>query len=129
MGIKMFFKGLWVLIKSALSRDKNDPLFLVSRRPPLVTNGEQIDVNVVCPMCQTHWADVKAILGGPVSSESFVIKEPYVDCAKIVGGKPLVCPSCGYSYTNWAITALILAGMNRKNLDDKTNMGFRKFGQ
>ena len=109
------------LRRSISKRIKNDdPPFMVAQRDkPKSQDGERVDIKLVCPMCQTHWADATVYLGGHLSQDAFQVKEPFKSRVKIKSGEGIFCPSCGYQYTGWAINATILAAMNRRDLQSK----------
>ena len=94
----------------------NDIPFYVAKKTVNVVDGDKVPAQVICPMCQTHWADVVVVLGGPLSPENFVVKELYQH-VKIKPDGPLTCPAFGYQFTQWAVMAMVLAAMNKADLD------------
>ena len=109
-------------------QDKS-PLFMVAKKKSVeIKDGEKIDIQVICPMCMTYWADATVVYGGNVSPESFRLKEPYT-ATTIEQGKPLSCPACFYRYTNWAVMASVMAAMNRQAISSKMDGGMHPIGK
>lgn len=107
-----------------------DQPFLVARRPSIkIADGETIDIEVICPACQSHWADATVTFGGPITPENFRVRDPFVKATKIDENKQLVCPACGWGYTVWAIQAAILAAQNRSNFTHKQSENTKVYGQ
>ena len=109
-------------------RDKS-PLFMVADKKKTVEikDGEKIDIQVICPMCHTYWADATVVYGGNVTPESFRLKEPYTAMNIEVGY--LSCPACFYNYSNWAVMALVMAAMNRQAITSKLDGGLSPVGK
>ena len=106
----------------------NQP-FLVARRPAVhVSNGESIDIELICPSCQSHWADATVTFGAPITPDNFRLREPFKE-AKIPEDKQPSCPACGWGYTVWAMQALVLAAMNRQNFVQKQGEKTKQYGQ
>ena len=107
--------------RTPVSRIGNDvPFYVATRQDVQVSDGDQIPAKMQCPMCQTYWADVVVVLGGPLVAENFTVKELYQKSVKIKPGDPLTCPACGYEYTQWAMMALVLSAMNKLDLVQKS---------
>lgn len=110
-------------------KKSEDPPFLIAKKPGIKLNdNDKLDIPMICPMCQTHWADATVYLGANVSPENFRVKEQFKSYVKIEPGKKIHCPACQYTYTGWAVHASILAALNRKQLEENTHGGFHKFG-
>lgn len=112
------------------SKRQKHPLFYVSKKKSTVAvkDGDKINVQILCPMCKTYWADADVVFGGNITSESFRLREPYLGSFMVKAGKPLTCPACFFKYTNWAVMACVLASMNKQDVSKTVDSGFRSFG-
>lgn len=116
--------------KTKRKKKIKDPLFYVARTSSVkVNDGDSIDVRVICPSCQTYWADAKVVFGGHITPESIKPLEPYKESCRVEPGKPLVCPACSFRYTNWAVMALIVSTMRRKDVSSNFSGNFQSFGK
>jgi len=98
------------------------PMMLVP--PPVIEVELPEALEIVCPTCQTFWANATIQFGKPLRKEDFAIRADLKD--RMIFQKKTnlpVCPVCAYEYDPHAIYALILAAVNRRNMERKSWKG------
>lgn len=118
--IRRFFKFLF---------QKKAPPFLVASTRAPVAIPDKVVTAFSCPSCLCYWADVDITLGSTITSEDFHVLPEYRERARISVGKPILCPSCGWQYTDWSIKALVLAQLNKDKVGGELSARKMTYGQ
>ena len=110
--------------------DSRTAPFIIPNRGPKPKDGDKVETSIICPYCNTYFANATITLGAPfpTDKENFRVKEGYEEYVVLTPGKPLICPACSREFTDWAIQASVMAAINRDTLSRKFNEPYG-FGQ
>lgn len=101
--------------KKLKKQSKYLPAMLVPP-PPVVSESDIADViEIICPMCNVHWANAHIEFGQKMKKKDFSTKDG-LDFAFQKNGLP-ICPLCHYAYTPQAVYAAILATTNKRRME------------
>lgn len=67
-----------------------------------------------CPRCHKDWGKLKYEYATFIETKDILVNEEYAEDEYATANNELLCPACGYIYTNWDIFLLIASNKDEK---------------
>lgn len=96
------------------------PLAALIAPPTSSSIPNQLDVDVICPSCKTHWANAQVVFGQEMKKSDYAIREDLKGVVKFQKNGLPICPMCSFKFNSMTIYGLLMAKMARKQMDEKT---------